>query len=210
MPGASGPELTRQLVERRPALKVIYMSGYTEDAIVHHGVLNPGSRSCTNRSPRTRSAGRSRSARPVGQLYIHPMRPDPNVLLRTEPCTECGGICCGPRTRGRRETTARPVSLPNGHVLDPGATRQCPGCGSHDTTAAPEAARSRATAAGINSRSAHEKGPAKAGHYRNPEAERRPIFVRRSVFRKVRIKPDAHRNTEAERRPIFVRRSVFR
>ena len=42
MPGASGPELTRQLVERRPALKVIYMSGYTDDAIVQHGVLNPG------------------------------------------------------------------------------------------------------------------------------------------------------------------------
>jgi PAS domain S-box-containing protein len=42
MPGASGPELTRQLVERRPALKVIYMSGYTEDAIVRHGVLNSG------------------------------------------------------------------------------------------------------------------------------------------------------------------------
>jgi len=42
MPGASGPELTRQLVERRPATKVVYMSGYTEDAIVHHGVLIPG------------------------------------------------------------------------------------------------------------------------------------------------------------------------
>ena len=42
MPGASGPELTRQLVERRPALKVIYMSGYTEEAIVQHGVLDPG------------------------------------------------------------------------------------------------------------------------------------------------------------------------
>ncbi len=42
MPGASGPDLTRRLVERRPALKVIYMSGYTEEAIVHHGVLNPG------------------------------------------------------------------------------------------------------------------------------------------------------------------------
>jgi two-component system cell cycle sensor histidine kinase/response regulator CckA len=42
MPGASGVELTRQLVERRPALKVIYMSGYTEEAIVQHGVLNPG------------------------------------------------------------------------------------------------------------------------------------------------------------------------
>jgi two-component system, cell cycle sensor histidine kinase and response regulator CckA len=42
MPGASGPELTSQLIERRPALKVIYMSGYTEDAIVHHGVLKAG------------------------------------------------------------------------------------------------------------------------------------------------------------------------
>ena len=42
MPGASGPELTRQLVERRPSMKVIYMSGYTEDAIVHHGVLKSG------------------------------------------------------------------------------------------------------------------------------------------------------------------------
>jgi PAS domain S-box-containing protein len=42
MPGASGPELTRQLVQRRPSLKVIYMSGYTEETIVHHGVLKPG------------------------------------------------------------------------------------------------------------------------------------------------------------------------
>ncbi len=42
MPGASGPELTRQLIERQPGLKVIYMSGYSEDTIVQHGVLNPG------------------------------------------------------------------------------------------------------------------------------------------------------------------------
>jgi CheY-like chemotaxis protein len=42
MPGVSGPELTRQLLERRPSLKVIYMSGYTDDAIVHHGVLDSG------------------------------------------------------------------------------------------------------------------------------------------------------------------------
>jgi CheY-like chemotaxis protein len=41
MPGGSGPELTRQLIERQPALKAIYMSGYTEDAIVQHGVINP-------------------------------------------------------------------------------------------------------------------------------------------------------------------------
>jgi DNA-binding NtrC family response regulator len=42
MPGGSGPDLTKQAVERRPALRVIYMSGYTEETIVHHGVLNPG------------------------------------------------------------------------------------------------------------------------------------------------------------------------
>jgi two-component system cell cycle sensor histidine kinase/response regulator CckA len=42
MPGASGPELTRKLVERRPELRVVFMSGYTEEAIVHHGVLDAG------------------------------------------------------------------------------------------------------------------------------------------------------------------------
>ncbi len=42
MPGGSGPELTKRLVERWPALKVIYMTGYTDDATVRRGVLNPG------------------------------------------------------------------------------------------------------------------------------------------------------------------------
>lgn len=42
MPGTSGPDLIRQLVERQPGLKAIYMSGYTDDAIVQHGVLKPG------------------------------------------------------------------------------------------------------------------------------------------------------------------------
>jgi CheY-like chemotaxis protein len=42
MPGDSGPELSRRLVGKQPSLKVIYMSGYTEDALAHHGVLDPG------------------------------------------------------------------------------------------------------------------------------------------------------------------------
>ena len=42
MPGGSGPELIRQLQQKRPDLKFIYMSGYTEDAISHHGVLDSG------------------------------------------------------------------------------------------------------------------------------------------------------------------------
>lgn len=43
LPGRSGPDLTRQLMEQWPALRVIYMSGYTEDAIVQRGVMSLGS-----------------------------------------------------------------------------------------------------------------------------------------------------------------------
>jgi PAS domain S-box-containing protein len=42
MPGASGPELTARLTVTRPRMKVVYMSGYTEESIVRHGVLKEG------------------------------------------------------------------------------------------------------------------------------------------------------------------------
>lgn len=42
MPGASGPELTRQLLERRPELKVVYMSGYPDEALDHDRDLARG------------------------------------------------------------------------------------------------------------------------------------------------------------------------
>jgi CheY-like chemotaxis protein len=42
MPGISGRELARQLEAARPGLLVLYMSGYTDDAIVNHGVLEVG------------------------------------------------------------------------------------------------------------------------------------------------------------------------
>jgi PAS domain S-box-containing protein len=43
MPGMSGRELAQHVRERWTGARVIYMSGYTDDAIVHHGVLDPGS-----------------------------------------------------------------------------------------------------------------------------------------------------------------------
>ena len=43
MPGGlTGRQLADEMSRRRPGIKVLYTSGYTEDAIVHHGRLDPG------------------------------------------------------------------------------------------------------------------------------------------------------------------------
>jgi len=42
MPGMSGRELAAHLQVPRPDMKVLYVSGYTDEAISHHGVLDAG------------------------------------------------------------------------------------------------------------------------------------------------------------------------
>jgi FixJ family two-component response regulator len=41
LPEMSGRELSERLLRDRPGLPVIFMSGYTDNAIVHQGRLDP-------------------------------------------------------------------------------------------------------------------------------------------------------------------------
>jgi CheY-like chemotaxis protein len=42
MPDMNGRKLADEAVKRRPGLRVIYTTGFTRNAVVHNGVLDPG------------------------------------------------------------------------------------------------------------------------------------------------------------------------
>ena len=42
MPGMTGRQLADAAQARQPALRVLYTTGYTRDAVVHNGVIGPG------------------------------------------------------------------------------------------------------------------------------------------------------------------------
>ena len=42
MPGAGGRAIAEQVVARHPAARVLFVSGYTDDAVLRHGVLREG------------------------------------------------------------------------------------------------------------------------------------------------------------------------
>ncbi len=42
MPEMSGPDVVRQIQPAHPDMRVLYISGYTDEAMVHHGILESG------------------------------------------------------------------------------------------------------------------------------------------------------------------------
>jgi YesN/AraC family two-component response regulator len=42
MPEMNGKQLAELIMKENPELKVLYISGYTENVISHHGILNEG------------------------------------------------------------------------------------------------------------------------------------------------------------------------
>jgi FixJ family two-component response regulator len=42
LPGRSGRELAEELQKKHPQIKVVYVSGSTGDAILRHGIDDPG------------------------------------------------------------------------------------------------------------------------------------------------------------------------
>jgi CheY-like chemotaxis protein len=42
MPGLNGRQLADEILKIKPGMKVLFTSGYTENAIIHHGRLDEG------------------------------------------------------------------------------------------------------------------------------------------------------------------------
>jgi DNA-binding NarL/FixJ family response regulator len=40
----NGSDLARQLLRARPGLRVLFLSGYADDAVFRHGIINPASK----------------------------------------------------------------------------------------------------------------------------------------------------------------------
>lgn len=58
-----------------------------------------------------------------------------NTITRSEPCPECGADALWTQNAWHETDGAARAAYRclNGHVIDPGTTRQCPACGVHDT-----------------------------------------------------------------------------
>jgi hypothetical protein len=42
MPGMTGPQIVELVTQARPEMKVLYISGYSDESVVRHGLIGPG------------------------------------------------------------------------------------------------------------------------------------------------------------------------
>ncbi|WKA28196.1 CHASE3 domain-containing protein [Bradyrhizobium roseum] len=84
MPGGlTGRQLADEMERRRPGTKVLYTSGYTEDAIVHHGRLDPGVLLLSK--PYRKSELSSMVRRALGEESAPIAGPEPGLPADTSP-----------------------------------------------------------------------------------------------------------------------------
>src|SRR5688572_8062997 len=72
-----------------------------------------------------------------GQLTEHWGRQMENTIIRSTPCPDCGAEMLWTQNAWRADSDVEARAAyrcPQGHLLDPSTTRQCPACGVHDTT----------------------------------------------------------------------------
>jgi PAS domain S-box-containing protein len=88
MPGMNGRELAQRISEIRPNVKVLYMSGYTENMVGHNGMLDAGVRllqkpfSLRNLKNKVREVLDARTAFPEVTMPMQPAGPRPAVPAR--------------------------------------------------------------------------------------------------------------------------------
>jgi two-component system, cell cycle sensor histidine kinase and response regulator CckA len=93
MPGMNGRELAQRISEIRPNVKVLYMSGYTENVVGHNGMLDAGVRllqkpfNLRDLKSRVREVLDASPTPPEVAMSVHSALPNPVVRPREIPAT---------------------------------------------------------------------------------------------------------------------------
>jgi CheY-like chemotaxis protein len=99
MPGIGGRELAKKLVALRPGISVLYLSGYTEDAVVTPGALGPAT-AFLQKALHPAEPGQESprgAARPVRASARHQVNGEIGFALTDRPATAATSLVCSPK-----------------------------------------------------------------------------------------------------------------